>query len=69
MVQTRHEAAEAYLDTLPPPAEFPDARGRYGRFGGQYAPETLMPALAELPSGFREAFFGGLDYAIYARKL
>jgi O-antigen chain-terminating methyltransferase len=28
-----------------------------------------MPALAELPSGFRDAFFGGLDYAIYARKL
>jgi O-antigen chain-terminating methyltransferase len=28
-----------------------------------------MPALAELPSGFREAFFGGLDYAIYAKKL
>jgi 2-polyprenyl-3-methyl-5-hydroxy-6-metoxy-1,4-benzoquinol methylase len=28
-----------------------------------------MPALAELPSGFRDAFFGGLDYAIFARKL
>lgn len=28
-----------------------------------------MPALAELPAGFREAFFGGLDYAIYGRKL
>ncbi len=29
-----------------------------------------MPALAELPVGFREAFFGSfLDYAIYARKL
>jgi O-antigen chain-terminating methyltransferase len=28
-----------------------------------------MPALAELPSGFRDAFFGGLDYAIVARKL
>jgi 2-polyprenyl-3-methyl-5-hydroxy-6-metoxy-1,4-benzoquinol methylase len=28
-----------------------------------------MPALAELPEGFREAFFGGLDYAIIGRKL
>jgi 2-polyprenyl-3-methyl-5-hydroxy-6-metoxy-1,4-benzoquinol methylase len=28
-----------------------------------------MPALAELPAAVREAFFGGLDYAIFARKL
>ncbi len=28
-----------------------------------------MPALAELPPGVRETFFGGLDYAIFARKL
>jgi len=28
-----------------------------------------MPTLAELPAGFRDAFFGGLDYAISARKL
>jgi O-antigen chain-terminating methyltransferase len=28
-----------------------------------------MPALATLPPEFREAFFGGLDYAIVARKL
>ena len=28
-----------------------------------------MPSLAELPAGFREAFFGGLDYAIIGRKL
>jgi O-antigen chain-terminating methyltransferase len=28
-----------------------------------------MPALAELPPSFREAFFGGLDYAILGRKL
>ena len=28
-----------------------------------------MPALAELPASFRDAFFGGLDYAIFARKL
>ncbi len=28
--------------------ERPDSRGRFGAFGGRYAPETLMPALIEL---------------------
>ena len=28
-----------------------------------------MPSLAELPEGFREVFFGGLDYAIIGHKL
>ncbi len=28
-----------------------------------------MPSLIELPAGFRDAFFGGLDYAVFARKL
>lgn len=28
-----------------------------------------MPGLAELPSGVREEFFGGLDYVIFGRKL
>jgi O-antigen chain-terminating methyltransferase len=28
-----------------------------------------MPALASLPADFREAFFGGLDYAVIGRKL
>jgi O-antigen chain-terminating methyltransferase len=28
-----------------------------------------MPALQELPAGFRDAFFGGLDYSVIARKL
>ena len=28
-----------------------------------------MPSVAELPQGFREAFFGGLDYAVIGRKL
>jgi tryptophan synthase beta chain len=29
----------------------PDARGRYGIFGGRYVPETLVPALDRLQSG------------------
>ncbi len=34
----------------------PDARGRFGDFGGRFAPETLMPALAELEAAFGEAW-------------
>ena len=30
------------------PTAFPDALGRFGMYGGQYAPEILMPALEEL---------------------
>jgi tryptophan synthase beta chain len=33
--------------------EFPDARGRYGPFGGRYVPETLVPALDRLEAGIR----------------
>jgi tryptophan synthase beta chain len=36
-------------------ATHPDARGRFGPFGGQYVPETLMSALAELESAYLEA--------------
>jgi tryptophan synthase beta chain len=31
------------------------ARGRFGPYGGQYVPETIMPALEELEFGFRAA--------------
>jgi tryptophan synthase beta chain len=31
--------------------ELPDARGRFGPFGGAYAPETLVPALQRLADG------------------
>ncbi len=31
------------------------ARGRFGPYGGQYVPETIMPALEELDAGFRDA--------------
>ena len=31
--------------------KFPDAKGRYGEFGGRYVPETLMPALDRLQAG------------------
>jgi tryptophan synthase beta chain len=34
--------------------QFPDARGRFGPFGGRYVPETLIPALEGLESGMRQ---------------
>ncbi|MCT0209707.1 MAG: tryptophan synthase subunit beta [Cyanobium sp.] len=34
----------------------PTPQGRFGRFGGQYVPETLMPALAELELAAAEAW-------------
>ena len=33
--------------------EFPDARGRYGPFGGRYVPEVLVPAHERLEQGVR----------------
>jgi tryptophan synthase beta chain len=33
----------------------PDARGRFGRFGGRYVPETLVPALEELEAAYEAA--------------
>ncbi|MFM7513013.1 MAG: tryptophan synthase subunit beta, partial [Cyanobium sp.] len=33
----------------------PDPLGRFGPYGGQYVPETLMPALAELEAAAAEA--------------
>ena len=33
---------------------FPDARGRFGPYGGRYVPETLIPALERLERGMRE---------------
>ena len=34
--------------------EFPDENGRFGPFGGQFAPETLMPALKKLEKGVEQ---------------
>jgi tryptophan synthase beta chain len=36
-------------------ASRPDALGRFGPYGGQYVPETVMPALEELEEAFRAA--------------
>lgn len=34
---------------------FPDDRGRYGKYGGKFVPETLMPALQELEEAYEIA--------------
>ena len=36
------------IQPIPTEAAQPDALGRFGKFGGKYVPETLMPALSEL---------------------
>jgi tryptophan synthase beta chain len=41
---------------LEPPGPEPANRGRFGEYGGRFAPETLVPALAELEVHFREAW-------------
>ena len=38
------------------PSARPNRMGRFGPFGGQYVPETLMPALAELETAAAEAW-------------
>jgi tryptophan synthase beta chain len=49
--------------------EFPDARGRYGPYGGRYVPETLMPALERLSAGV-ERWLGDEEFrAEFASEL
>jgi tryptophan synthase beta chain len=36
-------------------ADKPDKRGRFGRFGGRYVPETLMTSLTELEEAYNAA--------------
>ena len=36
-------------------AQLPDAHGRFGRFGGVFVPETLMPAIDELREEYERA--------------
>ncbi|AWM35675.1 Tryptophan synthase beta chain [Gemmata obscuriglobus] len=41
--------------TPAPVSQVPDARGRFGPFGGRFVPETLMFALEQLDAAYREA--------------
>ena len=50
-------------------AEGPDALGRFGPYGGQYVPETVMPALEELEATFRSALADPAFVAEFDRLL
>ena len=43
---------------IPSPTRYdPDASGHFGKFGGRYVPETLMPALLELSEKYNQIRF------------
>jgi len=43
------------MSTQPQTESWPDARGRFGEFGGRYVPETLMHPVEELEQAFTAA--------------
>lgn len=52
-----------------PKIDVPDERGKFGPYGGQFVPETLMPALAELIVAYEQArtdpaFLAEFDYLL-----
>jgi len=53
---------------IPTPSPFdPDSNGHFGKFGGRFVPETLMPALEQLRLDyeavrFDEDFWAEVDY-------
>lgn len=70
-------ATHFYLDpthTRPVPAAllaFYLEEAGFGQIDVKYLSPAVesMPALADVPERFRDSFFGGLDYAVFARKL
>jgi tryptophan synthase beta chain len=49
--------------------EFPDAKGRYGPYGGRYVPETLVPALDRLQAGVDHHLHGADFQAEFQHEL
>ena len=49
--------------------EMPDARGRFGPFGGRYVPETLVPALERLTEGAKSLLQDPAFRSEFAREL
>src|SRR5437588_9043856 len=58
VVKTRAACARSWRLCAAMTVTFTDTpvltHGRFGAYGGQYVPETIMPALAELEAGFLE---------------
>ncbi len=49
--------------------DLPDARGRFGPFGGRYVPETLVPAFDRLEAGVKEHLHAPGFQAEFQREL
>jgi tryptophan synthase beta subunit len=49
--------------------DMPDARGRFGPFGGRYVPETLVPAFDRLEAGVKEHLHAPDFQAEFQREL
>ncbi|RXJ65345.1 tryptophan synthase subunit beta [Halarcobacter ebronensis] len=55
---------------IPKPSKFdPDVNGHFGKFGGRYVPETLMPILIELEESYKKfrfdkEFWKEVDYLL-----
>ncbi|MDH4054923.1 MAG: tryptophan synthase subunit beta [Gammaproteobacteria bacterium] len=49
--------------------DMPDARGRFGPFGGRYVPETLVPAFDRLEAGVKEHLHAPGFQAEFQREL
>ena len=45
----------SFLSSPSPDAALPDERGRFGKFGGRYVPETLIAALDQLTDEYQQA--------------
>jgi tryptophan synthase beta chain len=54
---------------LGPPGPEPVGLGRFGEYGGRYAPETLVPALVQLEAEFRAAWHDDAFRSEYAALL
>jgi tryptophan synthase beta chain len=61
--------ARGHAVRLEPPGPEPEGLGRFDEYGGRFAPETLVPALAQLESEFREAWHDDAFRAEYADLL
>jgi tryptophan synthase beta chain len=54
---------------LQPPGPEPEGLGRFGEYGGRYAPETLITALGQLETDFRDAWHDDAFRSEYAELL
>jgi len=62
------EEAKRLLDAMIE-GDMPDARGRFGPFGGRYVPETLVPAFDRLEAGVKEHLHAPGFQAEFQREL